>query len=346
MSGRSPHEPDFGPPPGADPELVPGPGNTWIQGSDESQIGRAALLLASAVETIRTYEDIGERPYIVMLSGESGVGKTTLAHAMSDVYLDQGITCRKISADGYYQQPVREGLTNMRESTHGASVGLTEWDLDELQRDLSAFAEGDTIAFREMDWNTCAVSAQPIAPDSVDILVVDHMMAHLLSGDIAIRLTADPQRIVAQAERRDRLEDRETQGTPLLRAVREQERAIVADTWRAITHPQQLVLHHYEAVQDESDSHTTQQGLGDMLGALATMNHLGAAPLERIVEKLAALETATSFSNSYAELIWIEAGLRLLPEETASSLRENIVSDPSAANLHMIAQYLLPGAES
>jgi len=294
---------------------------------ESKQIDRSAILLVSAIEAIRTKESVDGKPYVISLSGEPGVGKTTLADAITELYLRHGIRCKRLSADAYYRQPIPEGLTNMRESTKCLSVGPTEWDLDDLQRDLYSFQEGNTILFREVDWETYDVSKQPLEPGSIDILIIDHLMADLLTVDLAVRLTADPKRITEQAERFDRPERTAAQDTPLLRSVRERERLIVAEIWKTMSYPHQLVLCDYETVLDESDLNAPEQSLTEKLGILSNLVYIGTAPRQRILDKLVLLEKSLKSHSSYAELIWIEAALRLLPRDIADSYRKRLTAD-------------------
>lgn len=292
---------------------------------ESEQIGRTTTLLISAIEPIRVTESVVGRPYVISLSGEPGVGKTTLSNTMSKLYLRHGVRCERLSADSYYQRPIREGLTDRRESTKLLSVGPTEWDLDDLQRALNSFRNGDAIVVREVDWQTYDVSVRPLKPESTDILIIDHMMADLLTVNLAIRLTADPRRITEQAEKFGRPEHTEIQNTPLLRAVRGRERLIMTELWRVLHHPRQLVLSNYEAILDESDLGTHEQTSVERLGALSRLVYIGIAPRQRILDKLVLLEKSENL-NSYAELIWIEAALRLLPPDTADSYRKGLIA--------------------
>lgn len=308
------------------------PENPTPATGESEQIGRTTTLLVSAIEPIRVTESVAGKPYVISLSGEPGVGKTTLSNTMSELYLRHDVRCECLSADSYYQQPIREGLTDRRESTKFLSVGPTEWDLDDLQRDLNSFRNGEAILVREINWQTYDVYWQPLKPESTDILIIDHMMADLLTVDLAIRLTTDPRRITEQAEKFGRPEHKEAQNTPLLRVVRGRERLIMEELWKVLHHPRQLVLSNYEAILDESDPGAHEQTPTEKFGALSRLVYIGIAPRKRILDKLVLLEKSENL-NTYAELIWIEAALRLLPPDTADSYRKGLMAGVNYSEL-------------
>lgn len=293
-------------------------------GEEDLQIRNAASLLILAIEDLRSQPSFPDGMSIVTMSGEPGVGKTTLGNVMQEMYLAQGIGCALLSADGYYQQPVQEGLTTLRETSKGLSVGPTEWDIDELQRDLSRLKQGQTVPFKQIDWSTCVVSFAEVEAAGTDIVLVDHLLADFLNSDIAVRLDADPQRILDQAQQRDNSEQRETEGSDLLRQVRATERTIIRNVWETLVHSREVTLLDYETIEANTRPGLAFQTRAEKMSVLAKLSNIGLVSPQRVIGKLALIQNEVTPPDSYAELLWIEAALRLISPDQADAARRRL----------------------
>ena len=95
----------------------------------------------AAQQIVERLNTIQSDKIIVAIGGESGTGKSELAHVVARLLKDQGEPAKLLHIDDYYQTSPQERGAWRKE--HGIeSIGYTEYDWDEINRTLVEFRAG------------------------------------------------------------------------------------------------------------------------------------------------------------------------------------------------------------
>jgi uridine kinase len=110
--------------------------------------------------------------YVVGISGESGSGKSELAHALGKLLKDQNIRVKVIHTDNYYKiQPLlRE---EWRRNKGFDKIGLDEYDWIKIRKTIRDFKEEQE----------CMIPCIDLIPEQVDKLITDFSKIDLLIID-------------------------------------------------------------------------------------------------------------------------------------------------------------------
>lgn len=110
--------------------------------------------------------------YIVSISGESGSGKSELAHALGKMLKQNNIRVKVIHTDNYYKiQPLlRE---EWRRNKGFNKIGIDEYDWVKINRTIRDFKEGQE----------CMIPCIDLIPEQVDKLITDFSKIDLLIID-------------------------------------------------------------------------------------------------------------------------------------------------------------------
>jgi len=120
--------------------------------------------------------------FIIGISGESGSGKTELAHVVARGLRQQGIMAKPIHIDNYY-------ITHPLERTawrkkHGIEnvVGYDEYDWDTIYRNINDFKESKVTSMPCVDLVTEQVDTLITDFDGIDMLIIDGLYAIKTEG--------------------------------------------------------------------------------------------------------------------------------------------------------------------
>jgi len=110
--------------------------------------------------------------YVVGISGESGSGKSELAHALGKLLKDQNVRVKVIHTDNYYKiQPLlRE---EWRRNKGFDKIGLDEYDWIKIRKTIRDFKEEQE----------CMIPCIDLIPEQVDKLITDFSKIDLLIID-------------------------------------------------------------------------------------------------------------------------------------------------------------------
>jgi len=116
--------------------------------------------------------EIKNSRYIVGISGESGSGKSELAHSLGVALKEQLIRVKVIHTDNYYKiQPLlREEWRRNKGFDH---IGLDEYDWVKIHKTIRDFKEGQE----------CVIPCIDLIPEQVDKLITDFGKIELLIID-------------------------------------------------------------------------------------------------------------------------------------------------------------------
>jgi uridine kinase len=119
--------------------------------------------------------------YMVAISGESGSGKTELAHALAKLLKKEGIRAKPIHIDNYYIIPPLE-RTAWREKHGVESIGYTEYNWDRIYQNIQEFKEGQEATIPCIDLVTDQVDTLITNFKDVDMMVIDGLYAIKTDG--------------------------------------------------------------------------------------------------------------------------------------------------------------------
>jgi len=110
--------------------------------------------------------------YIVGISGESGSGKSELAHSLGKLMKSENIRVKVIHTDNYYKiQPLlRE---EWRRNKGFDKIGLNEYDWVKIKKTIRDFKEAQE----------CVIPCIDLIPEQVDKLITDFSKVNLLIID-------------------------------------------------------------------------------------------------------------------------------------------------------------------
>lgn len=122
---------------------------------------------------VKAREDLDERyRYVIGISGESGSGKSELAHSLGKLLKDHHIRVKVIHTDNYYKiQPLlRE---EWRRNKGFDKIGLDEYDWIKIRKTIRDFKEEQE----------CMIPCIDLIPEQVDKLITDFSKIDLLIID-------------------------------------------------------------------------------------------------------------------------------------------------------------------
>ncbi len=139
---------------------------------------------------LKAREGLDERyRYVIGISGESGSGKSELAHALGQILKDNHVRVKIIHTDNYYKiQPLlRE---EWRRNKGFDKIGLGEYDWIKIGKTIRDFKEEQE----------CMIPCIDLIPEQVDKLITDFSKIDLLiidglyaidTGDVDLRVFID-----------------------------------------------------------------------------------------------------------------------------------------------------------
>ena len=119
---------------------------------------------------------------LIGISGESGSGKTELAHVLAKMLRKEGIIAKPLHIDNYYR--ILPLLRTEWRKQHGIekSVGFSEYDWDTINRNLDDFRNDLVSTMPCIDLVTEQVDQLTTDFKGVDMLIVDGLYAIKTDG--------------------------------------------------------------------------------------------------------------------------------------------------------------------
>ena len=119
--------------------------------------------------------------YIVAISGESGSGKTELAHVLAKLLKKEGIRAKPLHSDNYYTIPPLERI-EWRKQQGFESIGYTEYDWETINKNIREFKEGKVATMPCIDIVTDQLDTLITNFKDVDMLIIDGLYAIKTEG--------------------------------------------------------------------------------------------------------------------------------------------------------------------
>jgi uridine kinase len=125
------------------------------------------------------------RKCIVTVGGESGSGKSELAHLVAKYLKDIGHRAKILHTDNYYRTPPEERMAQ-RERDGFETVGSEEYDWPMLDRHIDDFKNDRTAIMPCVDILTDQVDMLRTDFSVIDVLVLEGLYATKASADVRV----------------------------------------------------------------------------------------------------------------------------------------------------------------
>ena len=127
----------------------------------------------------------GQR-YIIAISGESGSGKSELAHVVAKALKAEGLRAKPLHIDNYYSVPPLQ-RTEWRQTNGIDKVGFNEYDWETINRNIAEFRAGQKATMPCIDIVTDQVDTLITDFSEIEVLIVDGLYA-IKTADLDLRV--------------------------------------------------------------------------------------------------------------------------------------------------------------
>lgn len=115
--------------------------------------------------------------FIIAISGESGSGKTELAHVIAKMLRKVNIICKPVHIDNYYRiLPLLRTEWRLKNGIR-ESVGLNEYDWDAINQNIEDFKQNRVSTMPCVDLVTEQVDQLTTDFNGVDMIIIDGLYA-------------------------------------------------------------------------------------------------------------------------------------------------------------------------
>ena len=115
--------------------------------------------------------------FIIAISGESGSGKTELAHVIAKMLRKENIMCKPIHIDNYYRILPLLRTEWRKKNGIQQSVGLDEYDWDTINKNIDDFKNNRMSTMPCVDLVTEQVDQLTTDFNGVDMIIIDGLYA-------------------------------------------------------------------------------------------------------------------------------------------------------------------------
>ena len=139
----------------------------------------------AGAQIIERLNQIGSDKVVVAISGESGSGKSELAHVVARALKIQGRLTKILHIDDYYTVGPRDREA-WRKQNGIESVGLGEIDWTLLDQHLDAFREGRKAVLPCIDLLTDQIDELHTDFAPIEVVIVDGLYPHHVESDLRV----------------------------------------------------------------------------------------------------------------------------------------------------------------
>ncbi|MBT7087376.1 uridine kinase [bacterium] len=114
--------------------------------------------------------------YVIAVSGESGTGKSEIAHCLSELFKQQGLKAKILHSDNCYKTTPHE--RHAWRQAHGVkSIGYTEYNWDKIEENIEDFRQGREAKMPCVDRLTDQDDILLTHFENIDILILEGLYA-------------------------------------------------------------------------------------------------------------------------------------------------------------------------
>ena len=129
---------------------------------------------------------IRKEKFMVAISGESGSGKTELAHVLARSLRKEGIMAKPIHIDNYYKILPLERTEWRKKNGIENVVGLNEYDWETINKNIDDFKNDRKSTMPCVDLVTEQVDSLTTDFKGIDMLIIDGLYA--IKADVDVRI--------------------------------------------------------------------------------------------------------------------------------------------------------------
>ena len=133
--------------------------------------------IVAAHEIVKAVLEQKKDKFIIGISGESGSGKSELAHSVAKELKTHGIIAKPLHIDNYYRILPLERTQWRKDNIIEEAVGFGEYDWDTINRNISEFQNNEKSTGPCVDLVTEQVDQLTTDYSTVDMLIIDGLYA-------------------------------------------------------------------------------------------------------------------------------------------------------------------------
>ncbi|MFW6081817.1 MAG: hypothetical protein ACOC7W_07880 [Desulfosalsimonas sp.] len=126
---------------------------------------------------------------IAAVSGESGSGKSELAHCLGRELKESGIRAKLVHSDNYYRTLPAE-RSESRKARGAGAIGINEYDWDRIHQTMDDFRQGRKAQMPCIDLITDQVDTLITDFSEIDLMILDGLYA-IAADNIDLRVFID-----------------------------------------------------------------------------------------------------------------------------------------------------------
>jgi uridine kinase len=130
-------------------------------------------------------QDVDNDKFIIAISGESGSGKSELAHVLAKNIKKTGDLAKILHIDNYYRIPPRE-RTIWRQENSYESVGLNEYDWDLINKNIEEFLDNKIAMMPSIDLLTDQVDQLTTNFRGIRFLIIEGLYSIKADADMRV----------------------------------------------------------------------------------------------------------------------------------------------------------------
>lgn len=143
--------------------------------------------IVAAHEIVKAVLEQKKDKFIIGISGESGSGKSELAHSVAKELKTHGIIAKPLHIDNYYHILPLERTQWRKDNVIEKCVGFGEYDWDTINRNISEFQNNEKSTGPCVDLVTEQVDQLTTDYSTVDMLIIDGLYA-IETADVDLRV--------------------------------------------------------------------------------------------------------------------------------------------------------------
>lgn len=133
--------------------------------------------IVAAHEIVKAVLQQKKDKFIIAISGESGSGKSELAHSVAKELKSHGIIAKPLHIDNYYRILPLERTQWRKDNVIEKCVGFGEYDWETINRNISEFQNNKKSTGPCVDLVTEQVDQLTTDYSTVDMLIIDGLYA-------------------------------------------------------------------------------------------------------------------------------------------------------------------------
>ncbi len=128
--------------------------------------------------------------FIIAISGESGSGKSEVAHLISQFLKDKGILAKILHTDNYYAVPPKRRY-ELRKKNGSESINYTEYNWGLIKKHIKEFKESKISVLPFVDLLTDQIDKLITDFKEINVLILEGLYSVYVDHDIDLKVFID-----------------------------------------------------------------------------------------------------------------------------------------------------------